>query len=753
MSHRIQLRRDKAAFWAQENPVLADGELAWVKDANNPVLKIGDGERPFNELPNILSPDAQPVNLQDSIPGFNSPVDTDEPNWFEDLEPGYLFTIDQYDDESEEVFNGRSLNYFIGVDENSNPIYEELLFVPEPQEPEPVQVFPTEGNEGDLLAKTGEGEAAWVKLQGQKSEDEISLVNSQLAEATIENIMASAFGNGIYVLIGRGQDDPDKVVTSADGLSWTQQTTPSGTFFWGAAYGAGLFVAVGGGLNAIMTSADGLTWTDRDAGPGVALNCVVFNSTAGLFVAVGGARAVTSVDGINWNVHVIPFANWYSITYGNGQYIVVGYSGKIATSVDGIVWVLLPEFTSQDFVEVSFANGRFVLISHQGSVYSSENGSDWNTRYNLQTAKCMSHDGNYWLLRGMDENFADVYLLSDDGISWVAFETSVQDLQTMVSGESGIFIVAGSSGLTSGSPIQRVTLGPNVPRIRLNRLTGNYYGNDSAISGDLFIDTSNAILGGTARILHNSPDEPEFLGRFSIDFRKGNYISNENNFIWVRCTDHENTPRVEIEILSESDSSEQTGDFVTEEALQNAIGEAIDESKPFVTFLSLLGNSPEVVHSSNPGFESIIMLGYVPAARFQRSQIFELNLDYTLQPNGSTPVVRLGFCGVDIKMPTGSLPFEDTLTIHAVVEIIFIRNDSSNEDKLYVKIKATSYETYLDEDLEEDVLHFPGDFLGKAEILLPAQVTTDQAFDLKFDAEEGVTARLISAHGFSKILY
>lgn len=753
MSHRIQLRRDKAAFWAQENPVLADGELAWVKDANNPVLKIGDGETPFNELPNILSPDAPPANLQDSIPGFNYPVDTNEPNWFEDLEPGFLFTIDEYEDESEEVLNGRSLNYFLGVDEDSNPLYDQLLFVPEPQEQEPVQVFPTEGDEGDVLAKSGnEGEVAWVKLQGKKSEETTSLVNSQLAEAPIEPIWASAFGNGTYVLIGRGQEDPDKVVTSTDGITWTQQTTPAGAFFRDATFGAGLFVAVGGGLHNVMTSPDGTEWTVREGGPGIALDCIVYNPIDGLFVALGGARAVTSSDGINWNAHIIPLGTWKGVTYANGQYIAVGYEGKILISTNATNWVLAPAFTSEDFVDIDFKDGRFVLVSFQGGIFSSENGTDWNRRYQLMNSNSLGHDGNYWLVIGMTESFGDVFLLSDDGISWLAFDSVTQDLKTIISGEPGVFIVAGDSGLTAGFPIQVVTLGPNVPRIRLNQITGNYYGNDSAISGNLLIDTSNAVLGGMARILHNSPEEPDFLGQFTIDVKKGNYVPNENNFIWIRCTDHENTPRVEIEILSESESSELTGDFVTEESLQDAIEEAIDESKPYLTFLSLLGDTAEVIHSANPGFESIAVLGNVPAARFQRNQIFELNLDYTLQPNGSTPVVRLGFCGVDIKMPTGSLPFENTLTIHAVVEIIFLRNNTINEDLIYVKIKATSYESYIDEDLEEDVLHFPGDFLGKVDILLPAQVTTDQSFDLKFDADEGVTGRLISAHGFSRFL-
>ena len=48
MSVRIQLRRGKAAFWADENPVLHHGEPGYETDTGR--LKIGDGETFWNEL-------------------------------------------------------------------------------------------------------------------------------------------------------------------------------------------------------------------------------------------------------------------------------------------------------------------------------------------------------------------------------------------------------------------------------------------------------------------------------------------------------------------------------------------------------------------------------------------------------------------------------------------------------------------------------------------------------------------------------
>jgi hypothetical protein len=48
---RIQLRRDTAANWSSENPVLSAGEPGW--DRTNGVLKVGDGTTAWNGLPAI----------------------------------------------------------------------------------------------------------------------------------------------------------------------------------------------------------------------------------------------------------------------------------------------------------------------------------------------------------------------------------------------------------------------------------------------------------------------------------------------------------------------------------------------------------------------------------------------------------------------------------------------------------------------------------------------------------------------------
>ena len=49
MAGKLQIRRDTAANWSTNNPVLSDGEIGW--DKTNGLFKIGDGTTAWNSLP------------------------------------------------------------------------------------------------------------------------------------------------------------------------------------------------------------------------------------------------------------------------------------------------------------------------------------------------------------------------------------------------------------------------------------------------------------------------------------------------------------------------------------------------------------------------------------------------------------------------------------------------------------------------------------------------------------------------------
>ncbi|TMG72706.1 MAG: hypothetical protein E6H75_14955, partial [Betaproteobacteria bacterium] len=137
-------------------------------------------------------------------------------------------------------------------------------------------------------------------------------------------------------------------VMSPDGNTWTAATSiPSGgaggprmnSIAFGLVSGAVVYVAVGNG-GKIFTSADLVTWTAATSPTGNNLHIVSFpNST---FVATGASGTLlTSPDASIWTVvqNVPTSSALRGATYGTGsaagasaQYVVVGDSGTIVTS-------------------------------------------------------------------------------------------------------------------------------------------------------------------------------------------------------------------------------------------------------------------------------------------------------------------------------------------------------------------------------------------------------------------------------------
>ena len=65
MAVTIKLRRGVLADWERVNPILAEGEPAWAIDAF--ILKVGNGELRWSELPAINVPDIDPDDVDRAV--------------------------------------------------------------------------------------------------------------------------------------------------------------------------------------------------------------------------------------------------------------------------------------------------------------------------------------------------------------------------------------------------------------------------------------------------------------------------------------------------------------------------------------------------------------------------------------------------------------------------------------------------------------------------------------------------------------
>lgn len=166
---------------------------------------------------------------------------------------------------------------------------------------------------------------------------------------------------GKFVAVGdTGTVTGDRVMTSPDGITWTQGATgngfPESGWWWVTWAGdpVNLFVALAnsGTGGRVATSPDGITWTQRTTANDVAnWTCVCWSADKKLLCAVAasggsGLRCQTSPDGINWTTQNIPSTSFHGVIWAPDPinlFVAMGTTGgagTVVTSPDGIVWTV-----------------------------------------------------------------------------------------------------------------------------------------------------------------------------------------------------------------------------------------------------------------------------------------------------------------------------------------------------------------------------------------------------------------------------
>lgn len=193
------------------------------------------------------------------------------------------------------------------------------------------------------------------------------------------------YGNGLFVAVAANGGDSDatkatkRVMTSPDAITWTLQTPANTTALWfSVVYGAGTFVAVafGGTGNRVMTSSDGITWTGRPAVANLLWINVIYANNK--FLAVSNSDApdncfMTSPDGVTWTRSDISFdIKMTSVAYGDGKFYAISsaVSGKttlVISSADGIAWESQTAGAANNWRSITFANGLFVSVAFSGT--------------------------------------------------------------------------------------------------------------------------------------------------------------------------------------------------------------------------------------------------------------------------------------------------------------------------------------------------------------------------------------------------
>jgi hypothetical protein len=243
---------------------------------------------------------------------------------------------------------------------------------------------------------------------------------------TTRNLHEVIFNRGLFIAVG----NHGTILTSSNGVSWTAQSSGTTEDLYGITGGAnGLLVAVGGSLHSnpytggwyehiILVSADGVVWEDRTPGfENITLHGVTYGQ--GLFVAVGGpvsdATICTSTNGTNWVLCQTPPESWYmkGVAYGNRVFVAVGEddwftNNWLLISSNAVDWRRIQTcytgwFNPLD--DIIFRNGSFMVVGDSGLILTSTDGLDWTVRHSPTTThlRGITYGGGTFVIVGNND--------------------------------------------------------------------------------------------------------------------------------------------------------------------------------------------------------------------------------------------------------------------------------------------------------------------------------------------------------------
>ena len=199
-------------------------------------------------------------------------------------------------------------------------------------------------------------------------------VTAGLGESFAPGIANVTFGGGLFVAVS---SIDGTAFTSSDGLEWSrwQVTAPeTDMHLQGIAYGGGRFVAVG--PEALATSPDGTNWH------AVQTNFIHMSTVTwgnGRFVAVGPYGSMTTTDGTNWLSQSVTQFRVSDVAFGGGFFVAIGNHDPYASveapvwvSTDGLNWSRRHLHVARFLYTVTFGNGTFLVTGMSGIVLQSD---------------------------------------------------------------------------------------------------------------------------------------------------------------------------------------------------------------------------------------------------------------------------------------------------------------------------------------------------------------------------------------------
>ena len=255
-------------------------------------------------------------------------------------------------------------------------------------------------------------------------------------------LQATAYGNGVYVVVG----GRNTILWSENGLDWQLASPPPKYHLRDVVWGADRFVAVGY-EGTLLTSTDGREWNQPEflSAP-FDLRIIAFGNGTFRAGSVQGSTFL-SKDGIHWERG--PGGNAYAMFTVDRFYALEGgtHPPEVRFSFDGVNWEpsnnsFFPLFAAQlpdeRIVRIAFVSG--------GRIYSSEDGEAWILSRDRgprgENIYAVAYRANRFVAVGQ-EGFVSHSL---DGRTWIDRRTGPTTRLSGVCAFDGKLVVVGHHG-------------------------------------------------------------------------------------------------------------------------------------------------------------------------------------------------------------------------------------------------------------------------------------------------------------------
>jgi len=176
------------------------------------------------------------------------------------------------------------------------------------------------------------------------------------------------------------------------------------------------------------------------------------------FVAGVGFMSCRGV--VNSDVLVSPsgLIGIQAIAFGNGRFVAGDWSGRMATSADGISWTVVGNstFGASDINAIAFGNGRFVAVGRSGRMATSTDGTSWtavaNSTFGTNNILAIAFGNGRFVAGGDTGGFVGNSRMaqSTDGINWTALSLSGTVRTQAIAFGNGMWMAGGDTGIIPG---------------------------------------------------------------------------------------------------------------------------------------------------------------------------------------------------------------------------------------------------------------------------------------------------------------